>query len=96
MKANLSRDALIWRTGGDEFVCLVPLSQAAETDFAALEEEWEKEAPYSSSFSYGTAEYRGGGPEAFSECLRQADKAMYDMKRQRTSSRERLKKGGRL
>lgn len=79
-KASLPEDAKSFRTGGDEFIALLPHSTKAQADeiVKAMEQQCEqfKLQERSVSISYGTAEIAGPDDNVVNAVAR-ADRAMY-------------------
>ena len=74
-----------YRFGGDEFVTIVPCdAHIGDVEDLALSfaRAFGRDAPYSASLSIGWSTYEGGGIEEFDRCLQEADRRMYEMKRE--------------
>lgn len=79
-----------YRFGGDEFVTMVPCdASTGDVEDLALSfaRAFGNDAPYSASLSIGWSTYEGGGIEEFDRCLQEADRRMYEMKREHRRKR---------
>jgi diguanylate cyclase (GGDEF)-like protein/PAS domain S-box-containing protein len=90
LKKNYRESDIIARIGGDEFV-VVPIGTAGD-DIDIITSRFEKSLEicnskrnreYTLSLSYGLASYDPGNPCSIDELLTQADKTMYEHKKQK-------------
>lgn len=88
LKRNYRESDVIARIGGDEFV-IIPIGTAKD-NIGIITSRFEKSIEtynatsnrgYKLSLSYGLAYYDPGNPSSLDELLMQADKAMYEHKR---------------
>jgi len=90
----LSKDAVVCRLGGDEFMAIMPdvghdeiEKSAAETYNNLATDEYQADKEYSYSMSYGFVTIGAGNTLGVSEILSIADERMYENKRARKKER---------
>lgn len=87
IRSAFGENEACFRTGGDEFVCLLPEKkenmEACMKSFEQMVQERDEKAEYPFSVSYGYACFDGKRDRTLLDTIRRSDLAMYEEKRSR-------------